>query len=107
MIKFSWKSEDMALLDINNLVMLVNVQPVSSIAYSVSHYTTLLFISRVRVFKTISGSAGLWRIAAMKEAGGWDDRTTAEDMDLAIRASLEGWKLVYVGALEVIIQLSF
>lgn len=39
----------------------------------------------------------------MKEAGGWDDRTTAEDMDLAIRASLQGWKLVYVGNLEVIL----
>lgn len=57
--------------------------------------------SSVYSFFGFNGSAGLWRIAAMKEAGGWDDRTTAEDMDLAIRASLEGWKLVYVGALEV------
>lgn len=87
--------------------MLVNIQSVSSVAYSVLHYTTLLFISCVCVVITISGSAGIWRIAAMKEAGGWDDRTTAEDMDLAIRASLVGWKLVYVGALEVIIQLNF
>lgn len=89
------------------LVMLVNIQSVSSVPYSVSHSTTLLFISYVFVVITISGSAGIWRIAAMKEAGGWDDRTTAEDMDLAIRASLEGWKLVYVGDLEVIIQLIF
>lgn len=48
------------------------------------------------------GSGGIWKVAAMKEAGGWDYRTTAEDMDLAIRASLEGWKLVYVGNIEVI-----
>lgn len=53
------------------------------------------------------GSGGIWKLAAMKEAGGWDDRTTAEDMDLAIRASLEGWKLVYVGNLEVTVQLNF
>ncbi|KAH6814692.1 cellulose synthase-like A02 [Perilla frutescens var. frutescens] len=57
--------------------------------------------SSVHSFFGFNGSGGIWRIAAMKEAGGWDDRTTAEDMDLAIRASLEGWKLVYVGSLQV------
>ena len=40
-------------------------------------------------------------MAAIEEAGGWKDRTTVEDMDLAIRASLKGWKFVYVGALQV------
>lgn len=37
----------------------------------------------------------------MNDAGGWKDRTTVEDMDLAIRANLRGWKFLYVGDLEV------
>lgn len=49
------------------------------------------------------GTAGVWRIAAINEAGGWKDRTTVEDMDLAVRASLKGWKFVYVGDLQVFV----
>ena len=37
----------------------------------------------------------------MEEAGGWNDRTTVEDMDLAVRAGLCGWKFVYIHDLEV------
>jgi beta-mannan synthase len=48
-----------------------------------------------------AGTAGVWRIQAMNEAGGWNDRTTVEDMDLAVRASMCGWKLVYLHDLEV------
>lgn len=47
------------------------------------------------------GTAGVWRISALNEAGGWKDRTTVEDMDLAVRVSLKGWKFVYVGDLKV------
>ncbi|KAM0867583.1 hypothetical protein ACQ4PT_041892 [Festuca glaucescens] len=47
------------------------------------------------------GTAGVWRIFALNEAGGWKDRTTVEDMDLAVRASLKGWKFVYLGDLMV------
>lgn len=43
----------------------------------------------------------MWRIAAINEAGGWKDRTTVEDMDLAVRASLKGWKFLYLGDLQV------
>ncbi|MBA0644897.1 hypothetical protein Goklo_013066 [Gossypium klotzschianum] len=45
-------------------------------------------------------TAGIWRIAAINEAGGWKDRTTVEDMDLAVRASLRGWKFLYLGDLQ-------
>jgi beta-mannan synthase len=48
-----------------------------------------------------TGTAGVWRIAAINEAGGWKDRTTVEDMDLAVRASLRGWKFLYLGDLQV------
>lgn len=49
----------------------------------------------------LKGTAGVWRIQAIKEAGGWKDRTTVEDMDLAVRASLKGWKFVFVGDVGV------
>ncbi|KAG6417310.1 hypothetical protein SASPL_119464 [Salvia splendens] len=47
------------------------------------------------------GTGGIWRIAAINEAGGWKDRTTVEDMDLAVRAGLKGWKFLYLGDLQV------
>ena len=50
---------------------------------------------------TIVGTAGVWRIEAVNDAGGWKDRTTVEDMDLAVRASLKGWKFLFVGDLAV------
>ncbi|PKU63195.1 Glucomannan 4-beta-mannosyltransferase 9 [Dendrobium catenatum] len=52
-------------------------------------------------FFGFNGTAGVWRISAVDEAKGWKDRTTVEDMDLAVRACLEGWKFVYVGDLNV------
>ncbi|KAA8534506.1 hypothetical protein F0562_032023 [Nyssa sinensis] len=52
-------------------------------------------------FFGFNGTAGVWRLSALNEAGGWKDRTTVEDMDLAVRASLKGWKFVYVGDLKV------
>lgn len=53
------------------------------------------------ICNAIAGTAGIWRIASINEAGGWKDRTTVEDMDLAVRASLRGWKFVYLGDLQV------
>ncbi|KAJ6801239.1 putative mannan synthase 3 [Iris pallida] len=52
-------------------------------------------------FFGFNGTAGVWRISAIDEAGGWNDRTTVEDMDLAVRASLRGWKFVYLGDVKV------
>ncbi|KAK9079377.1 hypothetical protein SSX86_001048 [Deinandra increscens subsp. villosa] len=51
-------------------------------------------------FFGFNGTAGVWRIKAIEDAGGWKDRTTVEDMDLAVRASLKGWKFVFVGDLH-------
>nr|GMC58972.1 glucomannan 4-beta-mannosyltransferase 9-like [Ipomoea batatas] len=52
-------------------------------------------------FFGFNGTAGVWRISALNEAGGWKERTTVEDMDLAVRAGLKGWKFVYVGDVKV------
>ncbi|KAK8649429.1 hypothetical protein V6N13_130158 [Hibiscus sabdariffa] len=57
--------------------------------------------SSIYAFFGFNGTAGVWRIAALNEAGGWKDRTTVEDMDLAVRASLKGWKFLYLGSLKV------
>lgn len=57
--------------------------------------------SSTYAFFGFNGTAGVWRIAALNEAGGWKDRTTVEDMDLAVRASLKGWKFVYLGNIKV------
>lgn len=52
-------------------------------------------------FFSFNGTAGVWRTGAIRDAGGWKDRTTVEDMDLAVRATLKGWKFVYVGDVRV------
>ncbi|KAL3536240.1 hypothetical protein ACH5RR_004701 [Cinchona calisaya] len=52
-------------------------------------------------FFGFNGTAGVWRIQAVHDAGGWKDRTTVEDMDLAVRVSLKGWKFLFVGDLSV------
>ncbi|CAO2175290.1 unnamed protein product [Urochloa humidicola] len=57
--------------------------------------------SSVYAFFGFNGTAGVWRISAIDDAGGWKDRTTVEDMDLAVRAMLKGWKFVYVGDIKV------
>ncbi|CAL0321963.1 unnamed protein product [Lupinus luteus] len=56
--------------------------------------------SGTHAFFGFNGSAGVWRVSAINEAGGWKDRTTVEDMDLAVRASLRGWKFLYLGDLQ-------
>ncbi|KAF5742571.1 Nucleotide-diphospho-sugar transferases superfamily protein [Tripterygium wilfordii] len=57
--------------------------------------------SATHAFFGFNGTAGVWRISALNESGGWKDRTTVEDMDLAVRASLRGWKFVYLSDLKV------
>ncbi|XP_072980281.1 probable glucomannan 4-beta-mannosyltransferase 11 [Typha angustifolia] len=57
--------------------------------------------SSVFAFFGFNGTAGVWRIKAIADSGGWKDRTTVEDMDLAVRAGLRGWKFVYVGDVKV------
>ncbi|HMM96377.1 glycosyltransferase [Phycicoccus sp.] len=43
-----------------------------------------------------NGTAGMWRRAAIEDAGGWDGRTVTEDIDLSYRAQLRGWRIVYL-----------
>ncbi|XP_074366328.1 glucomannan 4-beta-mannosyltransferase 1-like [Apium graveolens] len=57
--------------------------------------------SQTYAFFGFNGTAGVWRIKTLIDAGGWKDRTTVEDMDLAVRATLQGWKFVFVDDIRV------
>ena len=48
------------------------------------------------VFFNFNGTAGVWRRACIEDAGGWNHRTTVEDMDLSLRAYLRGWKFIFL-----------
>jgi cellulose synthase/poly-beta-1,6-N-acetylglucosamine synthase-like glycosyltransferase len=43
-----------------------------------------------------NGTAGVWRREAIDAAGGWQDDTLTEDLDLSYRAQLAGWRFVYL-----------
>eukprot|EP00850_Spirogloea_muscicola_P022905 SM000317S12250 [mRNA] locus=s317:110226:113283:- [translate_table: standard] len=52
-------------------------------------------------FFNFNGTAGVWRRSAIEDAGGWNNRTTVEDMDLSLRAFLKGWKFIFLNDVEV------
>lgn len=52
-------------------------------------------------FFGFNGTAGVWRIQALEESGGWLERTTVEDMDIAVRAHLNGWKFIFLNDVKV------
>ncbi len=56
--------------------------------------------ARTGVFFNFNGTAGMWRRAAIAEAGGWEHDTLTEDTDLSYRAQLKGWKFVYLPDVE-------
>ncbi|WZZ24288.1 hypothetical protein YC2023_007689 [Brassica napus] len=55
-------------------------------------------------FFGFNGTAGVWRIKALEESGGWLERTTVEDMDIAVRAHLHGWKFIYLNDVKVLCE---
>jgi cellulose synthase/poly-beta-1,6-N-acetylglucosamine synthase-like glycosyltransferase len=42
-----------------------------------------------------NGTAAVWRRAAIEAAGGWSSASLSEDLDLATRAALAGWRGVF------------
>jgi glycosyltransferase involved in cell wall biosynthesis/cytochrome c553 len=51
--------------------------------------------ARCGLFLNFNGTAGVWRKAAILDAGGWAHDTLTEDLDLSYRAQLRGWHIVY------------
>jgi len=52
-------------------------------------------------FLRFNGSGGIWRKKCIEDAGGWSADTLSEDLDLAFRAQLKDWKVIYDDTLEV------
>lgn len=52
-----------------------------------------------------NGTCGVWRRAAIIEAGGWQGDTLAEDMDLSYRAHLKGWHAEFLVSVPVLGEL--
>jgi hypothetical protein len=51
-------------------------------------------------FFNFNGTAGIWRRAALIDAGGWHFETLTEDLDVSYRAFLRGWRAAYVREIE-------
>ena len=81
--------------DENLLTRLQNIN--LSFHFEVEQQVNGVFIN----FFGFNGTAGVWRIKALEECGGWLERTTVEDMDIAVRAHLCGWKFIYLNAVKV------
>ena len=50
-------------------------------------------------FLNFNGTGGIWRKAAILQAGGWSDDTLTEDLDLSYRVQLKGWRVIYLDSL--------
>ncbi|KAF6151981.1 hypothetical protein GIB67_010555 [Kingdonia uniflora] len=52
-------------------------------------------------FFGFNGTAGVWRIKTFEDSGGWLERTTVDDMDIAVHSHLNGWKFIYLNDVKV------
>jgi cellulose synthase/poly-beta-1,6-N-acetylglucosamine synthase-like glycosyltransferase len=51
---------------------------------------------RSGLFFNFNGTAGVFRRAAIDDAGGWSGDTLTEDLDLSYRVLLRGWRFVFL-----------
>ncbi|MDD5085154.1 MAG: glycosyltransferase family 2 protein [Candidatus Omnitrophica bacterium] len=72
---------------------LTRIQSIFLDGHFIIHHTARY---RSGLFFNFNGTAGIWRKHCIEEAGGWQDDTLTEDMDLSYRAQLKGWKFVYL-----------
>lgn len=56
---------------------------------------------RLGLHVPFNGTCGVWRRAAIEDAGGWQGDTLTEDLDLSLRARLRGWRAAYLVDLHV------
>lgn len=57
--------------------------------------------SRTGLLMTFNGTGGVWRTAAITDAGGWSAETLTEDFDLSYRAQIRGWRAVFLPEVSV------
>ncbi|PID85839.1 MAG: glycosyl transferase [Chloroflexi bacterium] len=51
---------------------------------------------RANIYPKFNGAGGIWRRTCMEDAGGWQDDTVCEDLDLSTRAILKGWQFRFL-----------
>jgi cellulose synthase/poly-beta-1,6-N-acetylglucosamine synthase-like glycosyltransferase len=51
-------------------------------------------------FFNFNGTAGMWRVQAIVDGGGWQHDTLTEDTDLSYRSQMAGWKFKYLPEVE-------
>lgn len=52
--------------------------------------------ARIGLTPIFHGTAGIWRASALAAAGGWNCISEVEDVELSVRATLKGWRIVYL-----------
>ncbi len=78
----------------------------SSLTKSQSIFLDMFFMieqqarSLAGLFLRFNGSGGVWRKSCIEDAGGWSPDTLSEDLDLAYRAQLNDWKVIYDSTVE-------
>ncbi len=50
---------------------------------------------------SFNGTAGIWRREAIDHGGGWTGDTLTEDLDLAMRCAMKGWRGALMAEIEV------
>ena len=60
---------------------------------------------QIGAFFNFNGTAGIWRVQCIEDAGGWQHDTLTEDLDLSYRAQLKGWRIAYDGGVVVSAEL--
>jgi cellulose synthase/poly-beta-1,6-N-acetylglucosamine synthase-like glycosyltransferase len=63
--------------------------------HDVHFYVEQTVRSQAGLWFNFNGSGGLWRKTCVEDAGGWQEDTLTEDLDLSYRAALRGWHGVY------------
>ena len=72
---------------------LTRAQALSFDAYYLMEQTAR---ARCGLLMTFNGTGGVWRTAAIADAGGWTSDTLTEDFDLSYRAQMRGWRMHYL-----------
>jgi cellulose synthase/poly-beta-1,6-N-acetylglucosamine synthase-like glycosyltransferase len=72
-----------------------------SLAIDAYHIVEQAARSASGLILNFNGSAGLLRVEAIKEVGGWSWDTLSEDMDLSYQMQIAGWKSIYLRDLRV------
>eukprot|EP00253_Pinus_taeda_P011277 PITA_11277 len=85
--------------DENLLTILQNIN--LSFNFEVEQQVNSVFVN----FFGFNGTAGVWRIKALEESGGWLERTTVEDMDIVVRTHLNGWKFIFLDDVKCLCEL--